>query len=68
MPASRKRKGHNKRILKRRNEMKLAQRTYQKMFSEAMKSQIEELKKHYESGNTENQSGNTDSLLSKSSD
>lgn len=44
MPASRKRKGHNKRIQKRRDQVKAFQKTYQKMLNTAMKAHIEELK------------------------
>jgi hypothetical protein len=55
MPASRKRKGHNKRIQKRKDDMKIVQNMYQKMFNEAMMTQIEELKKQHVSGNTETQ-------------
>lgn len=55
MPASRKRKGHNKRIQKRKDDMKIVQNMYQKMFNEAMMAQIEELKKQQVSGDTETQ-------------
>ena len=68
MPASRKRKGHNKRIQKRRNEMKLAQHTYQKMFNEVMKAQIEELKKQQSSGETETKTGITDETFTTDSE
>ena len=60
MPASRKRKGHNQRIQKRKDEMKVAQHTYQKMFNEVMKAQIEELKKQQSSGDTTNNLESTD--------
>jgi hypothetical protein len=52
MPASKKRKGHNKRIQQRRNEMKALQKTYQKMLNSAMKTHLEELKSN--SGKTDN--------------
>jgi hypothetical protein len=60
MPASKKRKGHNKRLQKRKNEAKLVQQTYQKMFNEVMKAQIEELKRQQSSGDTTNNSESTD--------
>lgn len=47
-------KAHRKRIAKRNGEIKVMKNAYQKLFDEAMKSQIEELKKRYDSGNTEN--------------
>jgi hypothetical protein len=60
MPASRKRggaKAHRKRIQKTNDVRKAQQSAAQKLFNEAMKAQIEELRKKYEaeSGNTENQ-------------
>lgn len=47
-------KEHRKRVAKRNNEIKVMKTAYQKLFDEAMKTQIEELKKQYDSGNTEN--------------
>lgn len=60
MPASRKRDGakaHRKRIKKTNDNRKAQQSAAQKLFNEAMMTQIEELKKKYEaeSGKTENQ-------------
>lgn len=47
-------KAHRKRIQKRNVEVKLMKSAYQKLFDEAMRTQIEELKKQYNSGSTEN--------------
>jgi hypothetical protein len=56
MPKSKQRKGHSKRINARKVQAKAAQNYMQKLFNEAMKAQIEELKKESEnSGTTENQ-------------
>jgi hypothetical protein len=55
MPKSKQRKGHSKRINARKVQEKAAQNYMQKLFNEAMKAQIEELKKESEnSGTTEN--------------
>jgi cytochrome c-type biogenesis protein CcmE len=56
MAKSKQRKGHSKRINARKVQAKAAQNYMQKLFNEAMKAQIEELKKESEnSGTTENQ-------------
>lgn len=47
-------KAHRKRVAKRNNEIKVVKNAYQKLFDEAMKTQIEELKKQHLSGETEN--------------
>ena len=59
MPQSKKRggaKSHRKKVEKRNQEVKAQQTSMQKLFNEAMKAQIEELKKKSEevSGMTEN--------------
>lgn len=59
MPQSKKRggaKSHRKKVEKRNKEVKAQQTAMQKLFNEAMKAQIEELKKKSEemSGMTEN--------------
>jgi len=59
MPQSKKRggaKSHRKKVEKRNQEVKAQQTAMQKLFNEAMKAQIEELKKKSEevSGMTEN--------------
>ena len=46
-------KVHRKRVQKRNQELNAMRSAYQKLFDESMKAQIEELKKQYESGNTE---------------
>jgi hypothetical protein len=57
MAKSKQRKGHGKRIQARKVQEKAAQNYMQKLFNEAMKTQIEELKKKdvEDSGTTENQ-------------
>lgn len=60
MPKSRKRggeKAHRKRVNKVNNQRKTQQSVMQKLFTESMQKQIEELKKKYEaeSGQTETQ-------------
>lgn len=57
MPQSKKRggaKAHRKKVENRNNLVKAQQSAMQKLFNEAMKMQIEELKKNAESGTTEN--------------
>jgi len=56
MAKSKQRKGHREKIATRNLEIKKRESAMQKLFSEAMKTQIEELKKKYEaeSGTTQN--------------
>lgn len=55
MAKSRKRKGHNKRVTKRNNELKSKQLAMQKIMSDAMAKELEQLKQQMEeqSGSTE---------------
>jgi hypothetical protein len=60
MPTSKKRGGaktHRKKVEARNNKLNAAKSAMEKLFNEAMKTQIEELKKKSEStsGDTENQ-------------
>lgn len=56
MPKSKQRKGHKQKVQQRNKEAKAQASAMQKLFTEAMKTQIEELKKQYEA-----ESGKTDS-------
>lgn len=51
MAKSRKRKGHNKKIVSRNKKMKQAQTAFQKIMTEAMEKELENLKS--QSGDTE---------------
>jgi len=55
MPKSKQRKGHKQKVQTRNKEMKAQATAMQKLFTEAMKTEIEELKKKYEaeSGKTQ---------------
>lgn len=55
MPKSKQRKGHKQKIQTRNAQEKAQASAMQKLFTESMKAQIEEMKKKYEaeSGNTE---------------
>lgn len=55
MPKSKQRKGHKQKVQARNKEMKAQASAMQKLFTEAMKTEIEELKKKYEaeSGKTQ---------------
>lgn len=48
MPKSKQRKGHKQKVQARNNQAKAQASAMQKLFTEAMKTQIEELKKQYE--------------------
>jgi hypothetical protein len=56
MPKSKQRKGHKQKIQTRNKEIKARESAMQKLFTESMKAQIEEMKKKYEaeSGTTQN--------------
>jgi hypothetical protein len=56
MPKSKQRKGHKQKIQTRNKEIKARESAMQKLFTESMKTQIEEMKKKYEaeSGTTQN--------------
>jgi len=56
MAKSKQRKGHREKIATRNLEIKKRESAMKKLFTEAMKTQIEELKKKYEaeSGTTQN--------------
>jgi hypothetical protein len=48
MPKSKQRKGHKQKVQARNKQAKAQASAMQKLFTEAMKTQIEELKKQYE--------------------
>lgn len=52
MPVSRQRKNHKQKSRKRTEMIDQARRTYEKLMTEAMNKQIEELRKEYEKENS----------------
>lgn len=63
MAVSRKRKGHNKRIQKRKVQLKSAQSAMQKLMNDAMKTQIDEMKKKMEEESGSTQTNETTEII-----